>query len=77
MGILHKVGLNPIVGTARRLREEFKIHGVEEVFLVGGTSKSQRWFQPDMEAALDGLTVTYPAFPTRLNVPSDIDREPS
>lgn len=74
MAFLRDAGLSPIFEAMRRFREAFKAHGVEEVFLVGGTSKSERWFQPAMEAALGDLTVTYPALPSSTLIASGATR---
>ena len=66
METIYEKAIWPIIQTGTQLLPKFEEHGVEEVFLVGGTSKSRRWFQPDIEYALQPLTITYPALPTRL-----------
>ncbi|PVH73938.1 hypothetical protein DL98DRAFT_594537 [Cadophora sp. DSE1049] len=60
MKMLYELALRSITDAAERFRGKFEAIGVEEVYVVGGTSKQRRWFQPGLEKALGNLKVVYP-----------------
>jgi hypothetical protein len=66
--VVYQVGLQPILDAAERFKSQLGAYGVQEVWVVGGTSKSKRWFQPDLKNAFGAVKVVFPAFATRSNI---------
>jgi hypothetical protein len=71
MEMLYKLGLQQLLDAIKSLEDAFGKHEIQDVWVVGGTAKSKRWFQPDLTKALEqaGATAIYPAIETMSTIP--------
>jgi hypothetical protein len=54
---LFQIALQPIVDKIKEVRPKMLEHGVNVVYLVGGSSESEYWLGPEVRTALKGVTI--------------------